>query len=68
MSEPRTISRAQARLETRRLWEQLRDITRNEEAWAVIQDALDEIQHPCHCRVGRRYRLDQGECECKEDK
>lgn len=56
--------------ETRRLWERLHNVLRNEEAWEIIEGAFDEIRNPCRCRVRRRYRLDrdQGECECREER
>ena len=46
MNEPthpprRTISRAEARPRTLALVEALRDIIKNEEAWAIAQDFLD---------------------------
>lgn len=64
----RTISRAQARQETRRLWEKLQTVQKNEEAWAIIQDAFDEAASPCRCHIGKRYSLDN-RCDgsCREE-
>ncbi len=38
----KTLDRKDARDRTRALWEKLRDVLKNEEAWFIIQESLDE--------------------------
>jgi len=41
-----SLGKRHVRAETLRLWEELRDVVRNEEVWAIIEKHFDDLLRP----------------------